>query len=89
MDERYSYYKKRFIPIITKADELGKEIGTYHTFIKTLELKNRPSLIINRGDDDTITHKEMEKKEIEIINKMKNINSYPDFYKGIGKLINH
>ena len=31
----------------------------------------------------------MEKKEIEIINKMKNINNYPDFYKGIGKLINH
>ncbi len=49
-------YKKRFIPIITKADELGKEIGIYHTFIKTLELKNRPSLIINRGDDKTITY---------------------------------
>ena len=31
----------------------------------------------------------MEKKEIDMINKIKNINNYPNIYKGIGELINH
>ena len=58
--------------------------------INSLGLKNNPSLIINRsGSNLNISYDEMEKKEIDMINKIKNINNYPNIYKGIGELINH
>ena len=84
-------YQKRFNPIITKADFLkDKNIEVYLDQIKSLGLKNNPALIINRsGSNSNISYDEMEKKEIDMINEIKNINNYPYIYKGIGELINH
>ena len=48
MDEKNSYYNKRFSAIITKADFLkNKNLGVYLDQIRSLNLDNPPSLIIN------------------------------------------
>ena len=84
-------YQKRFNPIITKADYLkDKNIGVYLDQINSLGLENNPSLIINRaGSNSNLSYDEMAKLEIDMINEIKNINQYPNIYKGIGELINH
>ena len=88
--EKIPDYKRRFNPIITKVDKLeNKDIGLCFKQIKALGLENRPSLIINKGDNENITYEEMEKKEIELINNINNINNDPYVYKGIVELINH
>ena len=88
--EKIPDYKRRFNPIITKVDKLeNKDIGLCFKQIKALGLENKPSLIINKGDNENITYEEMEKKEIELINNINNINNDPYVYKGIVELINH
>ena len=69
--EKIPDYKRRFNPIITKVDKLdNKDIDLFFKQIKALGLENRPSLIINKGDNENITYEEMEKKEIELINHL-------------------
>ena len=89
--KRIPNYKKKFNPIITKADYLkGKDIGVYLDQINALGLSNRPSLIINKsGINKNISYEEMEKIEKEEINEISNIDNYPNIYKGIRELVAH
>ena len=89
--KRIPNYKKKFNPIITKADYLkGKDIGVYLDQINALGLSNRPSLIINKsGINQNISYEEMEKIEKEEINEISNIDNYPNIYKGIRELVAH
>ena len=58
--------------------------------IKKLELKNPPSIIINKcGEFKDLSYEEMEKKEEELINNIPNINNYPLVNKGIKSLVKH
>ena len=89
--KRIPNYKKKFNPIITKADYLkGKDIGVYLDQINALGLSNQPSLIINKsGLNKNISYEEMEKIEKEEINEISNIDNYPNIYKGIRELVAH
>ena len=89
--KRIPNYKKKFNPIITKADYLkGKDIGVYLNQINALGLSNNPSLIINKsGLNKNISYEEMEKIEKEEINEISNIDNYPYIYKGIRELVAH
>ena len=84
-------YKKRFIPIITKADSLKeKDINIYLRQIDKLELENKPTLIINKSSSyENLSYEERKKKEKDLITEIPNINNYPEIYKGIDELINH
>ena len=82
-------YKKRFNAIITKAELLkNKKIEVYLDQIKSLNLENPPSLIVNKfGDYENLSYEEMKEKELELINQIPNINRYPNINLGMEKLI--
>ena len=83
-------YNKRFNAIITKADYLkNKNIEVYLDQIKSLNLENPPCLLINKFKEyEELSNEEMEKKELELINQIPNIDKYPKVNKGIQALIN-
>ena len=82
-------YNKRFSAIITKADFLkNKNLGVYLDQIKSLNLDNPPSLIINKFKEyDSLSFEEMREKELELINNIPNIDKYPYVNKGVNCLI--
>ena len=82
-------YNKRFNAIITKTDFLkNKNIEVYLDQIKSLNLENPPSLIVNKfGEYENLSYEEMKDKELELINQIPNINRYPHINKGIQSLI--
>ena len=82
-------YNKRFNAIITKADTLkNRDINIYLDEIKSLNLENPPSLLVNKFKEyENLSYEEMEKKEKELINQIPNINQYPDINKGVQALI--
>ena len=89
MDEKNPDYNKRFSAIITKADFLkNKNLGVYLDQIKSLNLDNPPSLIINKFKEyESLSFEEMREKEFELINNIPNIDKYPYVNKGINCLI--
>ena len=84
-------YQNKFNVVITKADMLkNKNMNECFNQIKKLELKNPPSIIINKcGEFKDLSYEEMEKKEEELINNIPNINNYPLVNKGIKSLVKH
>jgi hypothetical protein len=87
-------YKKRFNPIITKADLLidtsNEKIDNYLEQIKKLELENPPSLLINKFTKyNNLSNEEMQEKELKLIKKIPHIDSYPNINKGVQELIDH
>ena len=82
-------YNKRFNAIITKADFLkNRNIEVYLEQIKSLNLVNPPSLIVNKFKEyEKLSNEEMEEKELELINQIPNIDRYPKVNKGIQALI--
>jgi hypothetical protein len=82
-------YNKRFNAIITKADTLkNRDINIYLDEIKSLNLENPPSLLVNKFKEyENLSYEEMEKKEKELINQIPNIKQYPDINKGVQALI--
>ena len=87
-------YKKRFNAIITKADLLidsdGDKYDSYLDQIKSLELENPPSLLINKCKKyENLSYDEMEGEEIKMINRIPHIDRYPNVNKGIQALIAH
>ena len=82
-------YNKRFNAIITKADFLkNRNIEVYLDQIKSLNLINPPSLIVNKFKEyEKLSNEEMEEKELELINQIPNIDRYPKVNKGIQALI--
>ena len=88
--KRIPDFNKRFNAIITKADYLkNKNIAVYLDQIKSLNLENPPSLIINKFKEyEDLSYEEMEEKELELINQIPNIEKYPYVNKGMQSLIN-
>ena len=87
-------YKKRFNAIITKADLLidsdSDKYDSYLDQIKSLELENPPSLLINKCKKyENLSYDEMEGEEIKMINRIPHIDRYPNVNKGIQALIAH
>ena len=87
-------YKKRFNAIITKADLLidsdSDKYDSYLEQIKSLELENPPSLLINKCKKyENLSYDEMEGEEIKMINRIPHIDRYPNVNKGIQALIAH
>ena len=87
-------YRKRFNAIITKADLLidsdGDKYDSYLDQIKSLELENPPSLLINKCKKyQNLSYDEMEGEEIKMINRIPHIDRYPNVNKGIQALIAH
>ena len=87
-------YKKRFNAIITKADLLidsdSDKYDSYLDQIKSLELENPPSLLINKCKKyENLSYDEMEGEEIKMINRIPHIDRYPYVNKGIQALIAH
>ena len=87
-------YKKRFNAIITKADLLidsdSDKYDSYLDQIKSLELENPPSLLINKYKKyENLSYDEMEGEEIKMINRIPHIDRYPNVNKGIQALIAH
>ena len=82
-------YNKRFIAIITKADFLkNKNLEVYLDQVKSLKLENPTSLIINKFKEyEKLSYEEMEKKELELINQIPDIEKFPDVNKGMQSLI--
>ena len=82
-------YNKRFIAIITKADFLkNKNLEVYLDQVKSLKLENPASLIINKFKEyEKLSYEEMEKKELELINQIPDIDKFPDVNKGMQSLI--
>jgi hypothetical protein len=87
--KRIPDFNKRFNAIITKADYLkNRDIAVYLEKIKSLNLENPPSLIINKFKEyEDLSYEEMEEKELELINQIPNIDKYPYVNKGIQSLI--
>ena len=90
MKNNISDYNKRFNVIITKADFLkNRNIEVYLEQIKSLNIENRPSLLVNKFKEyENLSYEEMKEKELELINQIPNIDKYPIFNKGIEALIN-
>jgi hypothetical protein len=88
--KRIPDFNKRFNAIITKADYLkNRDIAVYLEKIKSLNLENPPSLIINKFKEyEDLSYEEMEEKELELINQIPNIEKYPYVNKGMQSLIN-
>ena len=87
-------YRKRFNAIITKADLLidsdSDKYDSYLDQIKSLELENPPSLLINKCKKyENLSYDEMEGEEIKMINRIPHIDRYPNVNKGIQALIAH
>lgn len=82
-------YNKRFNAIITKADFLkNKDLGVYLNQVKSLKLENPASLIVNKFKEyEELSYEEMEKKELELINEIPDIDKFPDVNKGMQSLI--
>ena len=92
--EKIPDYRKRFNAIITKADLLidsdGDKYDSYLDQIKSLELENPPSLLINKCKKyENLSYDEMEGEEIKMINRIPHIDRYPNVNKGIQALIAH
>ena len=81
-------YRKRFNAIITKAgsliDSSNNKYENYLDQIKSLELENPPSLLINKfGKYKDLSYEEMQREEIRLISRIPYIDKYPDVNKGI------
>ena len=91
--EKFPNYQKRVIPVIAQSDNYEnkeEQLKICLDQLNNLGLENKPFLIINKYEKyNDLSYEEMYKKEIEIINKIPNINNYSNINKGIPELIKH